>query len=131
MRLCKNTYDAERNRALLRAYRRLLGEMRVVYLPDLFRRLVELPTERFFVSEERATEVVSRMHRGEPVLRGMLPTKRRMYQDIYDAALLLRGEDATLSLSEAVWRVVNGPAPCFYLTPESAKVILYRLRSRG
>lgn len=38
--------------------------------------------------------------------------------------------EPALCVSHAVERVVNDEAPEFYLTPESAKVIIYRHRRR-
>lgn len=123
---CKDTFSGERDRALLREYHRLLAEADYVFLPNLLERLVMLPTERFYVSEERALLVVSRMMRGDG-LKGMRRSNQRKYLDIYERVCGVMKSEG-LSLGEAVWRVVNSPAPCFYLTPQSAKVIISRKR---
>lgn len=120
-------YEAERNRDLLRAYRELLLQPNVDK-DTLFERLVEMPSVRYWVSEERAYHVISSMIWDKPLPK-MKPNKRAMYDDILEEVLRLNAIREHSSLYDLVFEVVNSPAPRFYLTPKSARVIIYKIRS--
>lgn len=122
-----NIFRQQRDRSLLRAYRELIGQTKHIALADVLERLVAMPTERFYVSEWSATIVIARMLKGDD-LSSMMPNKRRMYEDILARVKQLMEDDGSLSLYDAVWQAVNQPAPQFYLTPASAKVILYNAK---
>ncbi|MBQ7280602.1 MAG: hypothetical protein IJR13_07775 [Bacteroidales bacterium] len=124
-----NYYTRERDTALEKAYRHLIGEAKEVFLPDIFDRLVSLPAERFYVSEERATIVVNMISKGDD-LSSMLPLRRSMYMEIYQRVCRLRALHPDMSVSQAVSEVVSSPAPSFYITPKSANVIISRIRCR-
>lgn len=117
----------ERDEDLLRAYREQIGDCRVIRMPDVFRAVVEMPSRRFWVSEERAAVVVAGMLRGD-TLEGMRHTKREMFREIFRRFLLFREECPGLTLIESVSAVVRQGAPRFYLTAGSAKVIFYKIR---
>lgn len=120
-------YEEERNRDLMRVFRRVRAEMKNVPLPEIYRRVVSLPSVRFWVSEERAAIVVSNIIRGRS-LENMRPTKREMYMEIYRRVCELRKRRPHASVYDLVFDVVNSPAPKFYLTPGSAKVIIHKVR---
>lgn len=120
-------YEDERNRDLLRAFREVRSQMRNVSLPEVYKRVVLMPSSRFWVSEERASIVISNIVRGDR-LENMRPTKREMYMEIYRRVCELRKERPRASNYDLVFDVVNSPAPKFYLTPGSAKVILHKVR---
>lgn len=118
-----NEYNFERDSELLRYYREALcAEWRVTE-PHAIRQAVSHPCSRFWVSEERAYAVVCMMLRGRacPTKR---PMRRRMFKEIYRRTLAYRKEHPDVTLKMAVTRVVESPAPCFYLTPRSARIIL-------
>lgn len=94
---------------------------------DLYEQLVNMPAERFWVSEERATIVVSQMMRGDK-LENMLPTKREMFVEIYNRVIGLLACRRDEPLSALVFDVVGSPAPKFYMTPDSAKVIICKIK---
>lgn len=120
-------YGRQRDEELMAAFLQLLCNERGVPLADLYSMAAHSPASRFWVSEERALEVVYSL-RGKGTLRGMTPMKEKMYREIYRRveALLASGEE--LTVKEAVYRVVESPAPEFYLTDLSARVIIYRIR---
>ena len=115
----------ERDAELRARYRRLLREAVHIDKPVLLFRLVNMPSSRFWVSEERAAIMVSRMERGLP-LGPIVPSRQRMYEEIYRRYLLLRGKRPKAPLAELVREVVYQPAPSFYLTPKSAEWIMKR-----
>lgn len=120
-------FTAQRNRELLQTFHRLLRDSRGVALGELFGMTARSPASRFWVSELRAAEVISAMMRGEQ-FDNQVPQKRRMYEELYRRVKSYMGAHAGCRLSDAVFAAVNSPAPEFYLTDKSAKVIIYELR---
>ncbi len=60
----------------------------------------------------------------------MMPQKLKMYEEILRRVEGIRARKPGHPLSDAVFEAVNSPAPEFYLTDDSARVIIYRLRAR-
>ena len=121
-------YEDARNKDLIRVYKQLVCESRQIYLPEICRKLVNMPSERFWVSEERASIVISDMLKGRSIEK-MTPNKREMYEEIYRRVQELRKDNPGATVYELVSQVVEGPAPKFYLTPKSAKVIISKIKS--
>lgn len=119
-------YKEQRDRALLRAYYELRGN-KYPSEHDFFEAVVNAPSERFWVSEERATAVVASMIRGKK-LDNMLQNKASMFEEIHRRVLELRKSRPNEPLSYLVFDVVNQPAPKFYITPKSAKVIICKIK---
>ena len=88
-----------------------------------------MPSKRFWVSAERAAIVISNMMRGDDLLN-MRPTKREMFQEIYHRIKILQEQNPRMSIYEMALKVVQEPAPKFYITAGSAKVIIYRIRKQ-
>lgn len=123
-------YEEERNRDLMRAYREQLTQSKeVVSLPDVYRQVVDMPSKRFWVSEERATIVIGNIMKGHK-LEKMRPTKREMFFEIYSRVCELKKKRPNDSIYDLVFDVVNQPAPKFYLTPGSAKVIIFKIKKQ-
>ena len=122
-----NTHRRQRDSELLKAYRQQVTEAEHVYLPEVLEHVVSMPTKRFWVSEERATIIIKRMMRGDE-LEGMRPSNKELYREILSRGRGYLENHPMDSLSEAVWQVVNGPAPRVYMTADSARVILHRAR---
>lgn len=122
-------YTEERDKDLIRAYREQIALCRTIHLPELLERTVNSPSSRFWVSEGRAAIVISEMIRGDK-LEKMNSMKREMFLEIYGRVLNLQSELPTLSIAELVWKVINQPAPKFYITPGSAKVIIHKIKKK-
>lgn len=121
-------YSEERIDDLMTTYTRLLASYEGYINPeDLFRRVVNTPSRRFWVSVERAAVVLSKMEKGDS-LSQMGRTRREMFHEIYRRAKELQKKDPTLSIRQLAIQVVYQPAPKFYLTADSARVIIYRAR---
>ena len=120
-------YEKQRNDDLMRAYHRHLTQANYVRMPDIYEKVANSPSRRFWVSEERAAIVVSAMMRGDR-LDNMRPLKREMYNEIYSRVMRLREDIPHMPISQLVARVVEQPAPKFYLTPGSAKVLICKIR---
>lgn len=83
------------------------------------------PAKRFYVSEEQSLRVISNMLKeGSSNIKNAV--KRLMYEEIL---LRVQKEKATSEkpLQEIIELVINQPAPRFYLTLESARILHYKL----
>lgn len=118
-------YKKERNDELLRAYRKALSDCGRICLPELFVTVVNTPTSRFWVSEHRAAIVISEMFRGIRSVR--TGTKAEMFDEIFRRVRILQEQHPEMSVFELTQTVVSRPAPKFYLTPDSAKVIVHNI----
>ena len=120
-------YKHERDRDLMRAYCEQIMLCDTIDLTEVFKKVVIMPSERFWVSEERAAIVIARMFKGDK-LESMKPNTREMYEEIFKRVKDMKEHNPTMSLIDMLFRVVRQPAPKFYLTPESAKVITTRIK---
>lgn len=125
----KFEYERERDEDLLQTFRRLIVESKVINILDICSILVNSPSKRFWVSEERAAIVLSSMMKGDK-LEKMRPTKREMFNEIYRRAMELRKENPKMTIFELAFHVVRQPAPKFYVTPKSAKYLILCAKKR-
>lgn len=121
-------YSRERLDDLMRVHDEYISSCDYIRMPDVYNNIVNMPSRRFWVSDIRATLVVSAMMRKEADLESMWPLKKEMYEEIFRRVMLLREEHPGLSTSELCARVVVQPAPKFYLTPGSAKMMVCKAR---
>ena len=120
-------YETERNQDLMRAFREAFRINRSPRLKSVYERVVNMPSCRFWVSEERAAIVISRMFKGKSIeyMRG---AKKEMYNEIYRRVIHLLKIKPHFTIYEATFDVVGARAPKFYLSPGSAKVIICKIR---
>lgn len=121
-------FTRQRDEELLAAFRAQLSMLGEIPLNDLFTRAAMSPASRFWVSERRAMIVISRMMKGDQ-LSSMNRKRREMFFEIFHRVKEILRRQPELSLTEASFRAVNSPAPQFYLTPKSARAMIYRLRA--
>lgn len=122
-------YEDQRNEDLMRAYRQEIDDAEHIRVANIFASVVERPSERFWVSEERAFIVISYMSKGD-TLDNMRPLKREMYQEIYRRYMLLREKFPDKTMRQLVSMIVNQPAPKFYIEPASARVIICKIKKK-
>ena len=123
-------YTDARNEDLMRAFFHQLESNKGKPLTtEFYQSVVDMPSRRFWVSEERAAIVVTTIIKGSK-LETMRPSKREMYFEIYNRVLELRKQDPDASVFNLTFEVVNGPAPKFYLEPSSAKVIIGKINRK-
>lgn len=125
---CVLEYSDERIAALMREYERYIASCRYVRMSDAFNHIVNQPCPRFWVSNFRATVVIARMIKGQGKLKNMHPAKREMYQEIFRRASAMRQKYPEKSLYQIVSEVVQQPAPKFYLSASSAKIMFYKAK---
>ena len=124
-------YSKERSDDLMRAYRDYLSSCKYIVMPEVYKAVANMPSRRFWVSDTRAALVVSAiMREGEKVLDGMWATRREMYKEIYNRVIELKDVFPNKSITELCSKVVEQPAPKFYLTPDSAKILLCKIRRK-
>ena len=121
-------FTRERNADLMRVYRDKLAEASVIVMPVIFELVAQSPASRFWVSEERAAIVISAMVAGKPMPR-MRSNKREMFEEIYRRYLVMRKDCPDKSVYELVTKIVNQPAPKFYLTPRTVGEFIYRIKN--
>jgi hypothetical protein len=123
-------FTHERNVALLSAYRQCIRQTPFIRLDDIGRRIVNSPAPRFWVSEERASAVISAMIRGKPVLKSMRHSKQEMFLEIYNRVINLKLIHPSWTLALLISTVINQPAPKFYMEPSSALERLFKIRKQ-
>lgn len=111
----------------MRAYHEQIASCDTIVLSDIFRNVVEMPSARFWVSEERAAIVIAKMFRGDK-LEKMRPNAREMYFEIYKRVVSEMETYPDKSIAEIIFQVIRQPAPKFYLTPDTARVIVTRIK---
>lgn len=126
---CKFEYQQDRDCDLMRAFRNSLSDNPGKNLPEILRITVNSPSKRFWVSEFRAAIVISRMMKGDKLMN-MTLTKREMYFEIYRRVCDLIAKNPGRTLIELAVMATNQPAPKFYLKPESAGIIIHRIKKR-
>ncbi|MDE6026805.1 MAG: hypothetical protein K2G23_01880 [Muribaculaceae bacterium] len=121
-------FGSLRDQELWLAYRRAIASTGVVSSDILYELTASSPASRFWVSERRASEVMGAMIRGISI-SFMSPTRQEMYRELFRRFIDYRAQNPQSSIYEATFNAVNSPAPKFYLTPKSVKVILYKYRA--
>lgn len=117
----------ERIDALMNEYVRQLDSKSRVKAGDVFNRIVECPCSRFWVSGFRAAVVVAGIMKGDD-LSTMRPLKREMFYEIYNRVIKLKEKYPDHSLFKLASMAVLQPAPKFYLSPSSAKIMYYKAK---
>ncbi|MCD8266755.1 MAG: hypothetical protein LUC33_06325 [Prevotellaceae bacterium] len=97
---------------------------------EIFRMMCVHPTSRFWITYRHALEMMRQLAKGT-VPAGIRLLRLKMYQEIQRRAVRLEGEG--MDYYTALRKVIQSPAPEFYLTPLSCKEITYRAlrRERG
>ena len=125
---CILDFTEERNRELMRVYREKLAQARYIIMPEIFEQVANTPCKRFWVSEERAAIVISAMLMGKP-LGNMRKNKREMFEEIFRRFLVMRKILPHKSIYDLAFRIVQQPAPSFYMTPRTVGELIYRIRN--
>lgn len=120
-------YTEERDADLLRAYKNIISVRDNISFSEIVERISKSPSKRFWVSEGRAYRVVLDMLKGKD-LKGMIPSRREMYTEIFRRFKIHAKQNPSLTKIEVVWHVCNEEAPSFYLTRKSIITILSKVR---
>ena len=120
-------FTQDRINALMEHYDRYIASCPYIRMSEVFDFIVNQPCRRFWVSHIRAAVVIARMLKGYK-LTNMRPSKREMFQEICRRVCKLREQFPSASISQLVAEVIAQPAPKFYLTPSSAKIMVYKAK---
>ena len=123
-------FNNERSELLLRNFRESIANQSKISLRRALKEVVNTPAPRFWVSEARATRVISLMLKDDSILEGMHSQKRQMYREIYDRVMDLKDLYPDRSLGDLVFEVVNSEAPKFYMTPKYAGELIYKYKQQ-
>lgn len=122
---CTDILVEDRNKDLLRAYNKIVRCGGFLSFEEIYRRLQETPSSRFWITGERAYEHLVK-HRGQT-----LRERNAMYREIERRARQYMEENG-VTFRCACKAVVVQPAPSFYLTNRTMKKIIRgMIRSRG
>lgn len=123
-------YRDERNADLLRVFKEcILSTSANDSMSKVYCKMVSQKSRRFWVSEEQATKVVSYMIKGGDI-GYMNHNKQKMFTEIHKRVIVLQNKYPRVRLYLLVEEVVSHEAPCFYITPESAKVIISQIKTK-
>ena len=120
-------FGSKRDAELWQAFRRAIAASGVVSTDMLYEMAAHSPTSRFWVSERRASEVMGMIIRGISISY-MSRLRQEMFREIFNRFIDYRSHHPESTIYEATFHAVNTPAPKFYLTPKTVKVILCRFR---
>lgn len=123
-------YTSQRNAELCASFRRHIHEASFIDLDVIFRKVASSPASRFFISEQRANLIIADKRRsGAWNVRN--PQRLEMLREIERIANTLFRSGRYTRFADAIFDAVNSPAPSFYLTPRSARTIIYSTISTG
>lgn len=114
-------FSSQRSMALLNNFRAYLAEQSFISAQKAFNYAANAPAPRFWVSEARATLIISALLKGKDLTEGMYPEKRKMYLEILRRVKEMQAENPSMPIGDIVFEVVNSPAPSSYLTWDRAK----------
>lgn len=126
---CTLEYSDERITALMLEYERYIASCNYIRMSEVFEHIVNQPCRRFWVSEKRAAVVIADMLKGN-TLKNMHSAKKEMFQEIFNRVIKLSSKNPGMSIYQMVSTVIQQPAPKFYLSPKSAKIMFYKARKK-
>lgn len=118
-------FSAERDSEIMERFSQRLSQRKGID-PSIYKEVVEMPASRFWVSEPRAAYIVGKSLKGYD-FSGMFEEKRLMFEEITRRVRRIIKDDPGVTIASAVFQVVNSEAPRFYISPETAKSIIYRV----
>lgn len=95
-------------------------------MSKIYKAVAKSPCKRFWISEKRALEVITSMLKGDTISY-MSVNKQLMFYEIFRRVVRRMGEG---DLKTIVEDVVQSPAPCFFMTPGTVKVLIHKHRKR-
>ncbi len=93
---------------------------------SVLKQAIKTPTSRFWVDPDRARDVMSKIEKDPDTISGMHPERRRMYLALYDKYKDVRKQFPTDPKIKAVSVAIFSGAPEFFLSPSTARSIIYR-----
>ena len=126
---CILEFTEKRNSELMKTFREVISKHDFIDITQISQEVVNSECSRFWVSEERAAAVIRELIKGKEILRTMRHTKQEMFLEIYARIKKLMQEQPGTPLNILITKVVNSPAPKFYMKPRCAMEIIYKIKS--
>lgn len=123
-------YADQRDAFLQSVYRRLIAKCDVIRVPEIMAKVVKEPAPRYWISEQRAAEIIIEYIKGITPPLPHRPVHKRLYDSLYERYLQERKYRPDDTIAIIMFDVVNSPAPESFITPQSASVLLSRYRKR-
>ena len=121
-------FKDHRSLLLINNFHKAIAAQSQISLQRALQGAADAPAPRFWVSEARATIVISQMLRGLNPTASMFKEKKEMYEEIFRRVSALRLKEPHAPLGDLVFRVVNDSAPKSYLNWQSVMKIVYNIR---
>ena len=121
----------QRDKAIFDAYKKALAERDFQTQSEAVEYVRTHPAPRFFISAEFCAIVISRLAAGKhPGVSGH--QRIRKFRELYRRYLIEtdKPENASLSMREICWRIVDQEAPEFYLNFRATSEIINRQREK-
>lgn len=121
----------ERTNDLMQLYDDYISSCTYIRMPEVYAFIAQSPAPRFYVSETRASVVVSDMlaKRAQHYSR-MRPLKREMFQEICRRVMKMQRLHPNMPILDCCREIITQPAPKFYITPNTVKVIVSKNRKK-
>lgn len=123
-------FSTHRSEVLLRNFRESISRQSRISAKKAFREAAESPAPRFWVSEARATRIITSLLKGVDLTEGMYTEKRKMYCEILRRVKEALHSDPERAIGDIVFEVVNSPAPSSYLTWDRAAKLIYKAKRK-
>lgn len=120
----------ERYSDLNNAYKKALSQGDYYTQYDAMAVAVNMPSKRFWVSEERLVEVINAFEGGKDLRVSPKSQRYEMFTELYRRYLDYKVEHPELSKIEICTEIIYQPAPKFYMKPSWALKILYKGRDK-
>ncbi len=119
----KSDYSAERDTELRAAF---FNQGIYSTCDEVMKRTVKSPASRFWVDPDRARDIMSRIEKDPTSISTMKPERQRMYMALYERYKKLREQYPSDPKIKAASMAVFSAAPEFFLSPATARAIIYR-----
>lgn len=121
----------ERTTDLMQLYDDYISSCTYIRMPEVYAFIAQSPAPRFYVSETRASVVVSDMlaKRTQNYCR-MRPLKREMFQEICKRVKQMQRRHPNMTILDCCREIITQPAPKFYITPNTVKATVCKNRKK-
>lgn len=117
-----------REKAIRNAYfdalKSLMGKSAYISTEEIIKGLVNKTAPRFFITYDNARRIVSLMHRGKslPITN---KKKLEMYQELYRRYVIYKNEFKVSGYC-ILEKIIEEPAPSYYITEQTMRGIVYK-----
>lgn len=93
---------------------------------EAMKKITATPASRFWVDPDRARDVMTSIEKNPAILDNMKKERARMYRELFRNYSEIRKANPTQSKISCVSKAIFGGAPEFYLSPATAREIIYQ-----